>query len=201
MKTLLKIGPKDHGRLITDAELRHADFVSGYKYELIDGRLYVTYEPDPPEDINEKWLLFKVHAYAQTHSEILNYVTNKARIFVPGKQRRTIPEPDLAAYRDFPLYLPKRQIKWRKTSPLLVGEILSPNDPHKDLIRNVELYLRVPSIMEYWILDGREDPERPCMLVYRRRGANWQDVLEPEYRATYRTKLLPGFELVIDPRR
>jgi Uma2 family endonuclease len=200
MKTLLKIGPRDHGRRITDGELRHADFVSGYKYELIDGRLYVTYEPDPPEDYLEKWLLFKVETYSRLHPEVLNYVTNKARIFLPGKHRRTIPEPDLAAYLDFPLHLPLRKIKWHMTSPLLVGEVLSPHDGHKDLIRNVELYLRVPSIMEYWILDGREDPDRPTMLVYRRRGTDWQDVMELDYRAVYRTKLLRDFALMIRPR-
>jgi Uma2 family endonuclease len=200
MKTLLKIGPRDHGQPITDEELRQAEFVGGYKYEVIGGRLYVTYEPDPPEDILEKWLLFKVLAYSRLRPEVINYVTNKARIFVPGKARRTIPVPDLAAYSDFPFHLPLSKIRWRKISPLLVGEVISPNDPHKDLIRNVRLYLSVPSIVEYWILDGREDPDRPSMLVYRRRGEDWQEAIELVYRATYRTKLLPGFELVIDPR-
>lgn len=200
MKTLLKIGPRDHGQPITDEELRQAEFVGGYKYEVIGGRLYVTYEPDPPEDILEKWLLFKVLAYSRLRPEVINYVTNKARIFVPGKARRTIPDPDLAAYSDFPFHLPLSKIRWRKISPLLVGEVISPNDPHKDLIRNVRLYLFVPSIVEYWILDGREDPDRPSMLVYRRRGEDWQEAIELVYRSTYRTKLLPGFELVIDPR-
>jgi hypothetical protein len=30
--------------------------------------------------------------------------------------------------------------------------------------------LQVPSIREYWIIDGRDDPGRPVMLVHRRRG-------------------------------
>src|SRR5437763_293136 len=50
MKTLLKIGPSDHGRPITDDDLRCAEFMGGYNCELIDGRLYVTYAPDLPAD-------------------------------------------------------------------------------------------------------------------------------------------------------
>src|SRR5215471_2151011 len=119
MKTLLKIGPKDHGRRITDGELREADFISGYKYELINGRVYVTYEPDAPEDMNEKWLLFAIRDYSRRHPEVINYVTDKARVHVPGEPRSTIPEPDLAAYQGFPKRVPGRRISWRRVSPLL----------------------------------------------------------------------------------
>jgi Uma2 family endonuclease len=199
MKTLLKIGPNDHGRPITDRELCRAELVSGYKYELINGRVYVTYEPDPPEDMNEKWLLYAVRDYTRDYPEVINYVTNKARIFVPGAPRLTIPEPDLAAYHAFPKRGLQRKIRWREVSPILVGEIVSANDPHKDLIRNVQLYLRVPSIKEYWVLDGRMDPDRPTLLVYRRRGSVWQPVIEIQHGETYTTRLLPGFQLPVDP--
>ena len=101
MKTLLKIGPSDHGRPITDDDLRCAEFVGGYNYELIDGRLYVTYAPDLPADWIEKWLYIKVWLYSQAHAGIINYLTNRARIFIPDRQKSTIPEPDLAAYSDF----------------------------------------------------------------------------------------------------
>src|SRR5437660_1322111 len=101
MKTLLKIGPSDHGRPITDDDLRCAEFVGGYNYELIDGRLYATYAPDLPADWIEKWLYIKVWLYSQAHAGIINYLTNRARIFIPDRQKSTIPEPDLAAYSDF----------------------------------------------------------------------------------------------------
>jgi hypothetical protein len=39
------------------------------------------------------------------------------------------------------------------------------------------------------------------MLVYRRRGKSWQRVIELAFGDTYTTKLLPGFRLVLDPRR
>jgi Uma2 family endonuclease len=201
MKTLLKIGPKDHGCSITDDELRCAEFVGGYKYELIDGRLYVTYAPDLPGDWIEKWLFFKVHLYATQHSQVINYLTNKARIFVPGRKKPTIPEPDFAAYCDFPTYLPIEEIHWEDVSPFLVAEILSKKNAEKDLVRNVQLFLQVPSIKEYWILDPLNAPERPTLLVYRRRSTRWQNVIEIPYGEVYTTRLLPGFKLLVDPRQ
>ena len=53
------------------------------------------------------------------------------------------------------------KLRWEDVSPILVGEILS-GDPEKDMVRNVELYLLVPTIKEYWLFDTREDPEQPA---------------------------------------
>jgi Uma2 family endonuclease len=197
---VLHVGPADHRRVMTIEQFEACIGAEGFKYELIDGRLYVTYEPDPPEDMIEKWLLAKVQRYSVRHLDIINYVTDKARVYLPLHGEATIPEPDLAAYHDFPRHLPSRQIHWQNVSPILVGEIVSPNDPHKDLIRNVQLYLRVPSIKEYWLLDGRDDPDHPSMRVYRRHGKRWR-ISDLVFGATSTTKLLPGFKLILDPRR
>jgi Uma2 family endonuclease len=201
MKTAVRVGPADHGQPFTSEDFLACRFERGYKYELIGGRLYVTYEPDLPENVIEDWVLFKLKLYTRERPDVINYVTNKARVFVPGRSEETIPEPDLAAYRDFPWQLPYRDLDWRDVSPLLVGEVVSRNDPAKDLMRNVALYRQVPSIREYWVFDTREDPDRPTMWVYRRRGRRWQPAIEIGYGETYTTRLLPGFELVLDPRR
>ena len=200
MATIVKIGPADHGRPITEEQLRTGEFKEGYKYEVIDGRLYVSYEPDAPQGLTEWWLFMKLNAYSIKHSEIINYVWVKSRVFVHSRPDLTVPEPDLAAYHDFPFHLPRKKLQWENVSPILVAEVLSPDDPDKDLVRNVELYLLVPSIKEYWIVDGLEDPDRPSMLVYRRHGTKWRkiDVAPGE---TYTTRLLPGFKLLLDPRR
>jgi Uma2 family endonuclease len=91
-------------------------------------------------------------------------------------------------------------VKWQLVSPVLVVEVLYEADPYKDLVRNVELYLQVPSIREYWIIDARIDPDEPTLIVHRRRGKKWvrREYLHGE---TYTTKLLPGFRLRIDPHR
>jgi Uma2 family endonuclease len=117
---------------------------------------------------------------------------------VPGRRATTAPEPDIAAYRDFPLYLPLRQRNWRNFSPILVAEIISADTADKDLVRNLELYLQVPSIREYWIIDPRIDPDQPTLTVHRRRGSRWQQPIEVAGGGTYTTRLLPDFVLTLD---
>ena len=121
-------------------------------------------------------------------------------MFVPGHNDLTNPEPDLAAYHNFPRRSRFRELSWRLVSPLLVAEVMSDDDPRKDLIRNVDLYRQVPSIREYWIIDPREDPDRPTMrCVYRRRGRGWQKPIDLAFGDTYTTPMLPDFALRIDP--
>jgi len=60
------------------------------------------------------------------------------------------------------------------------------------------LYLQVPSIREYWILDPRDDADRPALTVHRRRGQRWQQSIEIASGQTYTTRLLPDFVLVME---
>jgi Uma2 family endonuclease len=200
---VLEIGPEDHGRPLALEAFEHSRSREGYHYELIDGKLYVSPKPNLPAGRLENWLLMKVYAYSAAHPEVVNYVTNNARVFVPEGVRTgvTAPEPDLAGYEDFPLEAAFDELAWQDVSPILVAEVLSDEDPDKDLVRNVELYLQVPSIREYWVLDSREDPNRPTLLVYRRRGQRWPRVIEVAPGEPYTTRLLPEFALVVDPRR
>jgi Uma2 family endonuclease len=201
MKTLMKLGPADHGRPVALDDFMAGDYREGYQYELIDGNLYVSPEPNLSEDGINTWLLFKIGLYAQANPRVLNYVSPRARVFVPDRTGVTNPQPDLAAYHNFPLRLPLRRRRWQDVSPVLVAEILSPEDPDKDLVRNVRLYLQVPSIREYWLFDSRaEGADRPTLRVHRRWGGRWR-VIDLAFGETYTTKLLPGFELVVDPRR
>jgi Uma2 family endonuclease len=200
MSTLVKLGPSDHGRQMTYDEYLAGDYQGGYHYELIDGKLYVTPLPNVPENRTEIWLLYKLFRYVDDHPRIINYVTNKSRVFVHSRPDATTPEPDLAAYHDFPLELPPEEVRWEELSPLLAAEVLSSDDPEKDMVRNVELFWQVPSIKEYWVLDIRQNASRPTMRIYRRGRKKWQ-IIEVAAGETYTTKLLPGFELVLDLRR
>jgi Uma2 family endonuclease len=137
--------------------------------------------------------------YGRAHPGALNFVTGPARVIVPGEEQVTNPEPDLAGYRDFPHHLSFSELNWDDVSPILVVEIVSEDNADKDLARNVELYLRVPSIREYWIFDPRQDPDRPTLRVYRRRGSRWQRPIDVEPDETYTTPLLPDFALFLDP--
>src|SRR2546423_15076190 len=152
-------GLADHGKPVGLEEFEAAEFEEGYKYELIDGRLYVSPMPNLPEDSISMWLLEKLIAYKARHPRAVKYVSPKARVFVPGRDDVTCPEPDISVYRVFTTDVPIRQRQWQNNSPILVIEVLYDADPHKDLVRNVDLYLQVPSIREYWIIDARDFPD------------------------------------------
>lgn len=202
MKTAVKrLGPANHGRRVTDEEAYTARYKPGYKYEIIDGRLYVSPLPNPPENVLDEWLRQKFSGYMIRRPDVINYVSGKARVFLHSHEFTTSPEPDAALYSDFPKHLPFREIRWENVSPILVAEVLSEADPFKDMFRNVNLYLEVPSIREYWILNGQDDPDRPNLVVYRRRGDRWLKPRQFPYGSTYTTPLLPGFRLIVDPRR
>lgn len=199
MATVTKIGPEDHGRPMTEEEYTAGDYEQGFKYELIDGRLYVSPEANFPEYFVEDWFVGKLKAYATAHPEVVKFVAHKARVFVPGRRGTTIPEPDFTVYHSLPRRRSLRDVRWQDLRPMLVGEILSAGDPDKDLVRNVELYLHVPSIKEYWVVDSRSNADQPRLTVYRRHGQRWR-TLAVAFGATYATKLLPGLALRLDPR-
>jgi len=194
-----KLGPQDRGHPMTFNEFMRANYEEGYQYELIDGELYVLPLPNAPHNLVENWIGAKLQHYSLEHPEVINYVTSKARVIVPGRPRATVPEPDQTAYHDFPLHRPWKKIRWQEVSPILVVDVVSKEDPYKDLVRNVKLYLQVPTIQEYWLIDPRKNPERPTFRVHRRNGKSWR-IVQPTFGEVYTTKLLPGFALIIDPR-
>lgn len=198
--TRLHLTPKDHGREIDPDDFDAATGDPDYHFEIIDGRVYVSPVPDLPAGGLEHWLFVKLLDYSRDHPDAINHVTAKGRVFIPSRPRATRPEPDVTAYRDFPHHLPRKQRRWQDISPILIAEVISEEDPEKDLVRNVGLYLDVPTVLEYWILDPRPDPDTPSLKVYRRRGKNWQKPIDVPYGGTYQTpRILPGFTLVIDP--
>jgi Uma2 family endonuclease len=199
VRTRLHLTPADQGRRLSLEEFESASAQEGYHYELIGGRLEVSPLPDLPHEELRDWLREVLAAYRRQHPEVINHIKVPARVFLPEADEVTAPEPDLAAYQNFPLDRPLRELSWRDVSPVLVAEILSPDTAAKDLERNVRLYLRVPSIREYWVLDPRPDADRPSLTVYRRRGQRWQKPIEVQAGGTYTTRFLPGLILVVDP--
>ena len=196
----LHLGPLDLGRRLSLSEFDDAEFENGFRYELIDGRLYVAPAPNLSENFLESWLHGKLNRYMEQHPDIVAYVAIRGRVFLPKRTRPTIPEPDIAIYSSFPTQTDIGKLHWQDISPTIVIEVLVGGDMAKDLSRNPELYHTVPSIREYWVLNGSQYAEEPTLLVHRRRGKSWAVTAFP-YGTTYETKLLPGFELLIDPRK
>jgi Uma2 family endonuclease len=201
--TRLKLGPKDHGRAVSLEEFDAAEFEPGWDYEYISGRIDVSPAPNFFHDRLDRWLFRILDRYSQAHPEVAREVSYHARVHLPDQPEETCPEPDIAVYQEFPP--PDAEpddCDWRKVSPILVVEVVSPDSADKDFNRNVKLYRQVPSIREYWILDQRPDARQPSLHVYKRgRGLRWKKPVVVPFGATYTTDLLPGFELVIDPAR
>jgi len=195
----LRLNPSDAGREVALEDFEHATGQEGWRYELIDGRIEVSPAPDAPHDCVMEWLNERLRSYRDAHPESINKISTHARVYISGRRAATCPEPDLAAYRNYPLHTPIRVRNWRDVSPILVVETLSEDNRKKDLIRNVSLYLEVPSIREYWVLDPRDDADHPTLRVYRRRGQAWQRPIDVPFAGTYTTPLLPGFTLIVDP--
>ncbi len=195
MRTQVYLTPQDQGRRLSLEEFEHAASQEGYRYELIHGRVEVSPIPDFPHDDLCQLIEHRLARYAEEHPEALRHVKAPARVFVPGAEATTAPEPDVAAYCDFPTDRPRSRIHWRDISPVLVVEVLSEDNADKDLTRNLQLYLQVPSIREYWIVDPLQDADNPSLTVYRRRGSRWQRPLSIAPGAAYSTPLLPGFVL------
>jgi Uma2 family endonuclease len=197
VRTQLYLTPKDQGRPLSLEEFQHADSKEGYHYELIDGRLEVSPLPNFPHEYFRKLIERLLDRYAEQYPKVVRRVHAPARVFVPGRRATTAPEPDVAAYRDFPIDLPPSRIHWQDISPILVVEVLSEDNADKDLVHNRRLYLEVPSIQEYWVVDLRKDADRPELLVNRRRGARWQRPVHVSSGQVYTTPLLPAFVLTL----
>lgn len=193
MATVLELGPDDHGRPLTFDEFMAAHYAEGYRYEIIEGRLYVSPQPNYPHSWHRRRITRRLEQYSAAHPEVINCVATDARVFLPHAPGVTAPEPDIAAYRDVPN---GPNLDWRNITPLLVVEVLGGEDDEKDLVRNVELYLQAPGIQEYWVLDIRDDEHGPTLLVHRREQDAWQvSSYGPE--DVYTTDLLPGFSLPV----
>ena len=197
MKTALRLSPADHGTRLPIEELDEAEQGEGYKYEIIHGMLYVSPLPRFSANDVEDWLLELLKEYSRACPHVINYVTNKARVFVPGSAEISAPEPDIGCYKDMPPRSRRRTVEWHAVSPLLVVEVISEDDPGKDLVRNPPLYLAVPSIKEYWVVETRPDPYEPSLIVHQRHRGAWR-VINVPFGGTYTTRLLPGFTLHLD---
>src|SRR5262245_40649464 len=174
MKTLLRLGPADHGRPITLEEFEHASGEEGYNYELIRGRVYVSPKPNPSHDYFLAWLGTSLRKYAWDHPQVVNYISQAARTFVPQEEAPEIsaPDPDRALYAHYSLAARTLDPRCERDDAYLVVEVVS-DDPEKDHVPNADLDLPLRSIKEYWVLDAR-DPEQPVLPAYQRHGRRWR---------------------------
>lgn len=169
-----RLGPADQGAAVRLAEFEAADFEPGFRYDLVEGRLQVSPEPNLSHDLPLQALANLLFAWCRRRGSSQAYVSARARVFPPGTESTT--GPDLAVLLGDPHAGPEDK-HWRDLQPLLLVEALSPGDTHKHLVRNRDLYARLPTLREYWILDPRRGRAVTTLLVLSRDpgGAGWRE--------------------------
>ena len=65
MQTRLYLKPADHGRALSWDDFIGADFEEGYRYEMIEGKVFVSPAPDMSHEDLKEWLGAALRAYAQ----------------------------------------------------------------------------------------------------------------------------------------
>lgn len=190
-----RLGPSDQGVALGLAEFEAADFEPGFRYDLVDGRLAVSPEPNLSHDEPLQALADLLRAYRDQHRDRFGcYVSTHARVFPPASESSL--GPDMALFRG---HQPRAGLTWQDLQPALVVEVVSAGDPSKDLVRNRALYARIPSIREYWVVDPRRGGEETTLLVLVRDPAGgWVEQRIPA-GGRHESSLLPG--LVVDLSR
>jgi Uma2 family endonuclease len=183
--TRLRIGRKSNGMLMTPEEFDAiTDYDDRYRYELINGVLVVSpiaaeAEADPNEELG---FLLRLHKQLHKKGAALDLTLPERYIATPNSRRRAdrvlwvglgrVPDPAIDV-------------------PTIAVEFVSrrKRDRERDYEHKRKEYLAA-GVVEYWIIDRF----RRVMTVYRKpmRKPTGQVVNENE---TYRTDLLPGFEL------
>jgi Uma2 family endonuclease len=186
-KTLIKIGPADHGRPMSLAEFEHAKVQEGYLYELSRGIVTVSDVPNRRHALQLIAIRRQLAVYDVLHPGRIAGVLGGAdcKLLIGGLESER--HPDVAVYLTEPPSIENATL-WRHWFPEIVIEIVSPSSRKRDYEEKPEEYLRLGA-KEYWIVDGRDK----VMVVMRRVRNRWvESRIQPP--ALYRTRLLPGLE-------
>ena len=182
-------GPRDAGAIMTLDEFEEADYELGYRYELIHGVLVVTPPPlEEERDANEE-LGYWLRSYHDTNPQgkALDLTLPEQNVRTIGQNRRC----DRVIWAGLARRPKSRGPVGRRDVPTIVVEFPSsrPADKRRDYEEKKNEY-RELGVREYWIIDRF----RRAMTVHSWRGARWVKRVVDEAE-TYRTPILPGFEL------
>jgi Uma2 family endonuclease len=165
--TPLRIGPADHGRIMTLEEFREAEELDGFRYELARGVLEVSEVPNDPHGVVVCNLYRAVTRFGDQHPGlILRYGGgNEFRFWLPHMVSGR--NPDLG------VVLRGAPKDWRgRRLPALAAEVVSQGSIKRDYEVKREEYLAY-GLLEYWIVD----PLKLVVTVLTRRGDAWSEAV------------------------
>jgi Uma2 family endonuclease len=185
-KTLVIVGPEDHGRRMSLEDFDHAEVREGYRYEL--GRGVIQVSDVPGKRHLKQWQVIRdtFLKYHLQHPGKIDTVVGgaEAKMLVGGFESER--HPDLSVYLK---PAPGGDDIWATWVPEIVVEIVSRGSRRRDYEEKPEEYLAF-GVKEYWIVDAAKEQ----MTVYRRvAGRRVTRVVEGD--KTYKTRMLRGFEL------
>jgi len=159
----LRIGPADHGRMMTLEEFREAEERDGYCYELARGVLEVTEVPNDPHGVVVCNLYRAVSRYDQQHPGVI------LRYGGGNEFRFWLPHMISSRHPDLGVVLRGAPKDWRgRRIPALAAEVVSRGSIQRDYETKREEYLGY-GLLEYWIVD----PLKHQVTVLTRRGDAW----------------------------
>jgi Uma2 family endonuclease len=182
-KRVRKFGPDAAGTLMKPREFDRANFVEGWRYELINGVLVVSPFPlENERDPNEE-LGYLLRVFRDTHQQgsCLNGTLFEHTVKTLRNRRRA----DRVIWAG--LGRPPR----KGELPTIIAEFVSAGkrDRQRDYEEKRDAYMEI-KVQEYWVIDRF----KRIMTVFFQRGGKTQKRVIRENQ-TYTTDLLPGFEL------
>ena len=182
-KSPIKVGPDSNGMEMTPEEFDRADFDDGYCYELIHEVLIVSPIPSEAEaDPNEE-LGRMLRNYQEYHpdGESLDVTLFERYVYMEDSRRRA----------DRVIWAGLGRRPKPGEAPTIVVEFVSKRkrDRQRDYETKREEYQEI-GVQEYWIIDRFEK----TMVAHSRLDGRFKKKVI-RANQTYRTPLLPGFEL------
>lgn len=180
-----QVGPDCNGMLMTPDEFDAIEeYDQNYRYELVHGVLIVLPYPGPAERSPNDELGYLIRSYQEQHPEggIVDETMYEETLYTLANRRRA----DRAIWLGL-----GRSPDPRRDVPAIVIEIvsMSARDRRRDYIEKRREYAEA-GVKEYWIIDRRQRR----MTVYRDTG----EEIVVGAQKTYRTNLMPGFELPLE---
>jgi Uma2 family endonuclease len=186
-KTLVRIGPADHGRRMSLAEFEHAQVQEGYLYELSRGIITVSDVPNRQHMLLVGATRDRLQDYKSLNRGRIHIIAsgNECKLLIPAFESER--HPDLSVFLTEPPPIENANL-WRHWFPEIVIEVVSPSSRKRDYEEKPAEYLR-RGAREYWIID----PRKRAIVVMRRTRNRWtESLVRPP--ALYQTRLLPGLE-------